>query len=98
MKNIVSVSNTWIDFFRIACSSASLSEIVVPIIRITSDDKQEQVLGVLDVDSEFEGHFDEIDQYYLEQLVRESIEPCFWFKENKNQQNSSVFSNQLTFH
>ncbi|CAF3620336.1 unnamed protein product [Adineta steineri] len=62
---------------HIACSSASLSEIVVPIIRISSNNEQGQVLGVLDVDSEYECHFDDIDQRYLEQLVRESIEPCF---------------------
>jgi GAF domain-containing protein len=60
-----------------ACSSASLSEIVVPIIRPSSTAEQGQVLGVLDVDSEYEAHFDDVDRYYLEQLVRESIERCF---------------------
>lgn len=48
---------------HIACSSASLSEIVVPIVN-----HQQQVIGVLDVDSEYESHFDEVDQQYLEQL------------------------------
>lgn len=50
---------------HIACSSLSRSEIVVPILR---DGK---VTGVLDADSEAPGHFDEIDQYYLEKLLGE---------------------------
>ncbi|AHF14583.1 GAF domain-containing protein [Niabella soli] len=49
---------------HIACSSLSKSEIVVPIIRDNS------VMAVLDVDSEHLNHFDETDQYYLEQLVK----------------------------
>ncbi|MEO6356525.1 MAG: GAF domain-containing protein [Ferruginibacter sp.] len=49
---------------HIACSSLSVSEIVVPIIR------NEQVVGVLDVDSERENWFDETDQRYLEEIVR----------------------------
>ncbi len=48
---------------HIACSSLSKSEIVVPIIQ------NEQVWGVLDVDSEEYNHFDSIDQQYLEQIV-----------------------------
>ena len=48
---------------HIACSSASKSEIVVPIII------NEKVIGVLDVDSELLNHFDEIDQLYLEMLI-----------------------------
>lgn len=61
----------------IACSSASLSEIVVPIIRRSLNDEESLVFGVLDVDSEYEAHFDDVDQLYLEQLVHECIEPCF---------------------
>jgi GAF domain-containing protein len=49
---------------HIACSSASKSEIVVPIII------NEKVIGVLDVDSEHLNHFDEIDQLYLEKLMK----------------------------
>lgn len=49
---------------HIACSSVSKSEIVIPIIR------EEQVIGVLDVDSEFPDHFDETDQHWLEQLLQ----------------------------
>ncbi len=48
---------------HIACSSLSRSEIVVPIIR------NKEVIGVLDVDSEALGQFDEVDQFYLEQVV-----------------------------
>lgn len=48
---------------HIACSSASRSEIVIPIIR------EGVVLGVLDVDSEHLDHFDEVDSLYLQQIV-----------------------------
>ncbi len=48
---------------HIACSSASNSEIVVPII------KNNEVIGVLDIDSEHFNHFDEVDAKYLEKLV-----------------------------
>jgi GAF domain-containing protein len=49
---------------HIACSSASKSEIVIPIII------NQQVIGVLDVDSELLNHFDATDQLYLEKLIR----------------------------
>jgi L-methionine (R)-S-oxide reductase len=49
---------------HIACSSASKSEIVVPIII------NNHVIGVLDIDSELLNHFDETDQLYLEKLIR----------------------------
>ncbi|HTS42989.1 MAG TPA: GAF domain-containing protein [Puia sp.] len=48
---------------HIACSSLSKSEIVVPIIR------NEKVVGVLDIDSELHDQFDEMDRYFLEQLI-----------------------------
>ena len=48
---------------HIACSSASKSEIVVPVF------KNGQIVGVLDVDSELLSHFDETDQQYLEKIV-----------------------------
>jgi GAF domain-containing protein len=47
---------------HIACSAASKSEIVVPII------KNNVVIGVLDCDSEHLNHYDETDRIYLEQL------------------------------
>jgi GAF domain-containing protein len=49
---------------HIACSSLSKSEIVVPIIR------NEEVVAILDVDSEWLSQFDETDQHYLEQIVK----------------------------
>ena len=48
---------------HIACNSLSVSEIVVPIIR------NNEVVGVLDVDSEKPDLFDETDKKYLEQIV-----------------------------
>jgi GAF domain-containing protein len=48
---------------HIACSSLSRSEIVVPIIR------NNEVVGVLDVDSELSDQFDETDKMYLEEIV-----------------------------
>lgn len=48
---------------HIACSSASRSEIVVPIVR------NGEVVGVLDVDSVELAAFDETDAGYLERLV-----------------------------
>ena len=48
---------------HIACSSASKSEIVVPVYQ------HNKIVGVLDVDSEHLSQFDEIDQLYLEKIV-----------------------------
>ncbi len=48
---------------HIACSSLSKSEIVVPIIA------HEEVIGVLDIDSDELASFDETDRIYLEKLV-----------------------------
>jgi len=47
---------------HIACSAASRSEIVVPLMR------DGVVIGVLDVDSEHLDHFDVTDQAFLEQI------------------------------
>ena len=49
---------------HIACSSLSRSEIVLPLF---SDG---EVVGVLDVDSEFLDQFDEVDAQYLEEIVK----------------------------
>ena len=48
---------------HIACSNLSVSEIVVPIIR------NNEVIGVLDVDSEKPDLFDATDKKYLEEIV-----------------------------
>jgi len=50
---------------HIACSSLSRSEIVVPVIR------NNEVVAVLDVDSEMTDHFDTTDEKYLIQVVDE---------------------------
>ena len=48
---------------HIACSSASRSEIVVPL------KKDGAVVAVLDIDSEDLGTFDEVDKKFLEEIV-----------------------------
>jgi len=48
---------------HIACSSASRSEIVLPIM------KNGECIGVLDIDSEKLNQFDEVDAEYLRQLI-----------------------------
>lgn len=55
-----------VDLFpgHIACSAASRSEIVVPIIR------NETVIAILDADSEHLNHFDETDVFWLEKIAK----------------------------
>lgn len=48
---------------HIACASASKSEIVLPLY------KGKEIIGVLDVDSEYLAHFDEVDAKYLQQIL-----------------------------
>ena len=48
---------------HIACSSASRSEIVVPVWR------GEEIVAVLDIDSEHLATFDEVDRVWLERIV-----------------------------
>ncbi len=50
---------------HIACSAASKSEIVLPFYGLN-----QQIIGVLDVDSEFLNHFDAIDEKYLGEILR----------------------------
>ncbi|MBY7143885.1 GAF domain-containing protein [Virgibacillus sp. NKC19-3] len=49
---------------HIACDAASQSEIVVPI------SLEDNLYGVLDIDSPIIDRFDEMDQHYLEKFVR----------------------------
>ncbi|WP_299513692.1 GAF domain-containing protein [Mucilaginibacter sp.] len=49
---------------HIVCSSASRSEIVLPLFH------NNEVVGVLDADSENLAQFDHIDAKYLEQIIR----------------------------
>ena len=48
---------------HIACSSESKSEIVVPLM------KNDEVIGVLDIDSERLATFDQTDKEWLEQIA-----------------------------
>ena len=48
---------------HIACSSLSRSEIVIPVLN------NNEVVAVLDADSEALNHFDETDKKYLEEIV-----------------------------
>lgn len=48
----------------ISCDSAALSEIVVPLI------KNNELIGVLDLDSSKTGSYDEIDQNFLEEYAQ----------------------------
>ena len=50
---------------HIACSSATKSEIVVPIFN-----QNDEVMGVLDVDSERDDVLDETDVFYLEKISK----------------------------
>lgn len=49
---------------HIACDSESRSEIVVPLYR------HGEIIAVLDIDSEMENNFTEIDAQYLEEIVK----------------------------
>ena len=49
---------------HIACSSLSKSEIVIPVIY------NNEVAGVLDIDSDKLNDFDETDKFYLEEIVK----------------------------
>lgn len=56
----------------ISCDAAALSEIVVPML------KNDQLLGVLDLDSRLVADYDAIDQEYLEQFVALLVEKMDW--------------------
>lgn len=49
---------------HIACASASKSEIVLPLYN------GDEIIGVLDVDSEHLAHFDAVDHLYLNQILK----------------------------
>jgi L-methionine (R)-S-oxide reductase len=53
---------------HIACDPNSASEIVVPVFN-----RDEHLIGVFDVDSTEPNSFDEIDQNYLETILREQF-------------------------
>jgi GAF domain-containing protein len=51
---------------HITCDSRTKSEIVVPVF-----DYGENLIGVLDIDSEELGSFDDIDRFWLEKIVQQ---------------------------
>lgn len=52
----------------IACDSKAKSEIVVPVFN-----RQDELIAVLDVDSQYKGAFDEMDKMHLQELLKEII-------------------------
>lgn len=56
----------------IACDSAAMSEIVVPMVK---DDK---LVGVLDLDSRLTADYDAVDQEYLEKFAAILVEKSYW--------------------
>lgn len=52
---------------HIACDAASQSEIVIPMI------KDDQIIGVLDIDSPTQNRFSDIDETYLNLFVKELV-------------------------
>ncbi|MGT2906433.1 GAF domain-containing protein [Streptococcus dentiloxodontae] len=56
----------------ISCDSAARSEIVIPII------SKNNLLGVLDLDSDLVDDYDEIDQEYLEKFIAVLLEKTVW--------------------
>ena len=56
----------------ISCDSAAMSEIVVPMV------KNNQLVGVLDLDSHLTDDYDAIDQEYLEKFVAVLLEKSYW--------------------
>lgn len=57
---------------HIACDSASRSEIVIPL------HVNNEIVGVLDIDSPIKGRFDEMDKEGLEEVVRLLENACNW--------------------
>ena len=49
--------------YHVACSSETMSEIVVPVF-----DAEKTLIAVLDIDSIFKECFDEVDKCYLEKI------------------------------
>jgi len=62
-KETIIVPNVHTFEGHIACSSESNSEIVIPIF------KQNEVIGVLDIDSINYNQYDDVDKLYLEKIV-----------------------------
>jgi len=61
---------------HIACDSRTNSEIVLPVL-----DNDGELIAVFDVDSTEIGSFDEVDQIYLEQILKRHFEESTLVKE-----------------
>lgn len=66
-KSTLIVADVSVFSGHIACSSSARSEIVIPVL------KNNEVVAVLDVDSEWLDHFDITDQKYLEEIVERIV-------------------------
>ena len=64
-RKIESLLNVHERVDHIACSSSTLSEIVVPVM-----DSNQNVLAVLDIDSDTENSFTSLDRNFLEKLCK----------------------------
>ncbi|MBM4234009.1 MAG: GAF domain-containing protein [Gammaproteobacteria bacterium] len=62
---------------HIACDSASISEIVVPMV-VNEGPRKGSLLGVLDLDSPVLARFDNIDREGLEQVVDVLVSSTSW--------------------
>lgn len=71
LKKSICVANVHEYPGHIACSAASNSELVIPII------KNDEVVAVLDIDSLETNGFDEIDQQACNQIAQIIAERCF---------------------
>jgi L-methionine (R)-S-oxide reductase len=67
-KQTVMVKDVKLDDRYIACDIAVKSELVIPIVR------QDLVLGVLDIDSNWRDAFSEEERYLLEEAVKIMVE------------------------
>lgn len=59
---------------HIACSALSKSEIVIPLF----EKKSQEVIAVLDIDSEHLNHFDNTDAQWLEKMMEKLVSACDW--------------------
>jgi len=67
-KQSIVVNDVHVFKNHIGCDSSSNSEIVIPII------KNNQLIGVLDIDSPSYSRFDKIDKLYLEKVIGKLVD------------------------
>lgn len=69
LKTTQIVANVHNDPEHIACDASTNSEIVLPVL-----DKNGQLIAVFDLDSTSKAAFDEVDQIYLEALLKKHFQ------------------------